>query len=705
VPETAVKQADRHAMMLVGCLMISRIKNTTFMKNQYSLFAISLFFLTIFFCFSLESYAKEIDIYISPTGSDNNSGAKGFPLKTLEKARDIARSVHRKSPGQPVTVYVQGGVYQLEKSVVFSAEDSGNERSPLVIKASGIGKPIFTGSRTLKKWQELADPAKLALLSPDAKGKVYVTDVKEAGIVNFGDPIAAGKRPELFCNGVLQTLARWPDQGFATAGLVKGSTALPPVFKNKRGCKEGIFEYTEHRQNRWANESAPYLGGYWFWDWANEFQKVRKIDTLSKTLDLDEPYHHYGYKDSLRYFGVNLFCEIDQPGEWYLDRTDGRLYWYPPVDVHPDQAEVSLSVFSEPFMVELKNCSYVTLQGLAFEESRGSAILVSGGRSCLIKDCRIERFGRDGVHVAGGSNHGISGCLIRTLGFRGIDMKGGDRKNLIPADSYIESTVVEYFSLFKRTYEPAVHLEGCGMRVSHNRFRYSSSSAMRLEGNDFTIEYNEVSHVVDESDDQGAVDIFYNPSYRGIKILFNRWSDISGGTHSGAAGVRLDDMISGVHIFGNIFERCGSAQFGGVQIHGGKDNLVENNLFYDCLAAVSFHQWGEKRWLKELDTLAIRKKIYEEVDIRSALYLNKYPELKTIRENADGNAIRNNLIVDCRNQFLRNKRDVLVLENNPQIQGNGSRVEAFCTPEILTAYGLKPIPLGEIGPQNNQWIK
>jgi len=143
---------------------------------------------------------------------------------------------------------------------------------------------------------------------------------------------------------------------------------------------------------------------------------------------------------------------------------------------------------------------------------------------------------------------------------------------------------------------------------------------MRLEGNDFTIEYNEISQVVNESDDQGALDMWYNPSYRGVSIRFNRWSDITGGTHSGAAGVRLDDMISGVTIYGNIFERCGARLFGGVQIHGGKDNLVENNLFIQCNAAVTFHVLDEKRWLEQLDSPEMKEQIFREVDIRSPFY-------------------------------------------------------------------------------------
>lgn len=675
------------------------------MKRQSFLLKTIVILLSVFFLLTLEGYSKEIGIYISPNGSDSNSGTKDSPLKSLEKAKKIARTIHSKTPGESVTVYVEDGVYQLENPVVFTSDDSGNEGNSFVIRASGKGTPVFKGSRKLKNWQVLENPEKLKILTTEVKGKIYVTNLKDAGITNYGDPIVPGKRPELFCNDQLQTLARWPNQGFTKAGLVKGTTVLPPTFMKKRGTKEGIFEYTDNRQKLWDGENEVCLGGYWFWDWADEFQKVNKVDTISKTFFLSEPYHNYGYKDSLRYFGTNLFCEIDQPGEWYLDRTDGQLYWYPPVDVNPAKAEVCLSVFNAPFMIEIKNCSYVTLQGLSFEESRGSAVSITGGKKCLIKECRFERFGRDGIHIDGGSDHGISGCLIRTLGFRGIEIKGGDRKTLTAANNFIENTVVEYFSLFKRTYEPAIYLDGCGMRVSNNRLRYSSSSAMRLEGNDFTIEYNEVNHVVNESDDQGAVDIFYNPSYRGINIRFNRWSDISGGTHSGAAGVRLDDMISGVTIYGNIFERCGAVQFGGVQIHGGKDNLVENNLFYECLAAVSFSRWGEKRWLKELDTLAIQKKIYEEVDIRSPLYLRKYPELKTIRENADVNTVKNNLIVDCKNQFLRNKKDIQILVNNQVLQSEGKSAEAFCKPKFLKKIGLRPIPVEKIGPKNNPWIK
>jgi len=663
-----------------------------------------LIFFLMLLLIALSAECKKIERYVSPAGNDNNPGTKTEPFKSLEKAKESVREQLKMSPGSSVLVKIEEGTYSLETPLIFTSEDGAKGNATVIYEASEGQKPVFTGSRKLKEWQQVSNPAKLDLLAPEVREKIYVTDVKAAGITDYGDPTDLGKSPQLFCNDQLQTLARWPNKGLTKAGLAKGKTDLPETYIKNHGTVEGIFEYTNPQQDRWAKESDVRLGGYWYWDWCDEFQKVSKIDPGSRQLYLKEPWHGYGYKDSLRYFGLNLFCEIDQPGEWYLDRTDGLLYWFPPVDVNPSKAEITFSAFRSPYMVEMKNCSNLTLKGLTFREGRGSAILITEGKNCLISDCRIERFGKDGIHIEEGTGHGISGCLLRTFGCGGIKIMGGDRKTLTPASHFVEQTVVENFSLFKRTYEPAVHLTGCGIRISNNRFRYSSSSAMRLEGNDFTIEYNEISDVVNESDDQGGLDMFFNPSYRGTVVRYNHWANISGGTRHGAAGVRLDDMISGVHIYGNLFEKCGALGFGGVQIHGGKDNIVENNLFYHCFAAVSFSSWGEKRWLEQLDSPIIQKKLFEEVDIRSGLYQNKYPELKNIRINVDQNIVKNNLLVDCTNRFLHeNKKQIF--ENNTTVQANGKTPETLCTAKILKNYGMQSIPYREIGPKKNKWIK
>jgi len=59
------------------------------------------------------SELEEFGIYISPNDSDSNPGIKNLPLKSLEKANEIASSVHRETPDELVTVNVEDGIYQL----------------------------------------------------------------------------------------------------------------------------------------------------------------------------------------------------------------------------------------------------------------------------------------------------------------------------------------------------------------------------------------------------------------------------------------------------------------------------------------------------------------------------------------------------------------------------------------------------------------
>lgn len=680
--------------------MLQTVKHTAMTNKTSSLF-FPVYLILLFFFNSCSQY---VSLYVSPAGDDTNVGTKGQPLKSLEGARKAVRVALKEKSGTTVTVYLSGGLYSVTQPVMFDAEDSGSESSPVTYKAMKGETPVFSGSKTIDQWELVNADSLYDRLNASTRGKVFIADLPKNDILDFGDPSDAGKRPVLICNGELQVLARWPNEGFVASGKAVGKTVTPPNYMGTHGTREGVFEYIDSYQDRWAEETDIRLGGYWFWDWSEECHRVEKWDKASRTVHLKEPYHAYGYKDSLNYFGFNLFCELDQPGEWFLDREKGKLYWYPPEGIDPKSANVTLTYFSDPYMIELEDCSHVRFEGLTFMEGRGSAILIRDGESNLLSGCRVLRFGDDGIHIQNGRGHGVTGCYLSSFGHGGMKIKGGDRKTLEPAEHFVEHTVIEHFSLFKRTYQPAIHLEGCGIRVANNRFSHSSSSAMRLEGNDFIIEYNEIAHVVNESDDQGGLDMWNNPSYWGNVIRYNRWSDIRGGTNHGAAGVRLDDMISGVLVYGNLFERCGSLDFGGVQIHGGKDNIIDNNIFFQCPYGVSFTLWDKERWIARLDAPETKRKLYEEVDINSSLYRERYPRLQHLREETDVNSITNNLIIDAHDNFLR-INDTQKVANNVSLKSEGKEPEAFCTREVTEKYGLQPIPVDAMGPKNNPWLK
>jgi hypothetical protein len=247
----------------------------------------------------------------------------------------------------------------------------------------------------------------------------------------------------------------------------------------------------------------------------------------------------------------------------------------------------------------------------------------------------------------------IYGNILRTLGHAGMQVDGGDRRSLTGSGIVIENNDVGHFGRLTRTYTPALLLNGCGTRVAHNHFHHAPSSAMRIEGNDHLIEYNLVDHVVRESDDQGALDMWRDPSYRGVVIRFNRWVDIGTDAPCGQAAIRLDDAISGVLILGNRFERASRGNFGAVQIHGGRDNVVDNNVFIGCRYGVSFSPWEPKRWQAFLASDELRPLLYEQVDIRTPPYSERYPGLATLSAGPSSNTVMRNVFVDCGETFYQ----------------------------------------------------
>jgi hypothetical protein len=112
------------------------------------------------------------------------------------------------------------------------------------------------------------------------------------------------------------------------------------------------------------------------------------------------------------------------------------------------------------------------------------------------------------------------------------------------------------------------------------------------------------------------------------------------------AGVRLDDFISGVEIYGNVFDNCSDGGFGGVQINRGTDNVVENNIFYNCQRAISGGSMSASDWNTQLATDFLKFKL---ANVNAALppYSARYPLLLHLGETPHTN-IWNNVMLKCK---------------------------------------------------------
>jgi hypothetical protein len=639
--------------------------------------------------------------YVAANGSDSADGSKYRPFRTLKRACDAVRNFKESNGGMlpkgGVRILIGGGSYLIQETFTLTSRDSGTKEAPVIYQAKPNQMPIFHGGIRIKAWKPISDDKTRERLEPSVRNRVLVADLKILGVKNWGDATAIRRRPELFVDGQPQTLARWPNEGFVKTGEILGKETFK-VWNTITGCRDGKFRYLGGRPGRWLDETDIRLYGYWFWDWFEEYQKVSSIDADARSFTLSPPYSNYGYRKDQRYYAVNVFRELDASGEWYLDRKAGFIYWLAPEGIEWEKAETVLSVFDQPFIV-LNEVENVILHGLSLQQGRSDGIHILGGADCLVSGCILRQLGGDAIIINGGRHHGIFGCTMNTLGCGGTRINGGDRQALTPGHHFVENCSISDISRIKRTYAPAVHLDGCGNRIAHNLFEKIPSSAMRIEGNEHIIELNVIRNVVHESDDQGGLDMWGNPLYRGVVIRWNRWSDIRGGTHNGAAGIRLDDMISGVTVHGNIFERCGSVVFGAVQIHGGKENFVDGNLFADCYAGISFSRWGRKRWLESIQRFLKQAS--------QSPYSSRYPELDRLKDNVDVNIISRNLFVRCESNFLR--------DGGLQQSVFNISTDRYVGPEMLSKRGelgddsllkqtlIETIPLEEMGPYEHPW--
>src|ERR1035438_1117545 len=229
-----------------------------------------------------------LTLHVAPRGNDTGDGSAKKPFASLERARDEIRA-RRKSgslPGGGVAVLVHGGEYQVSQTFLLSESDSGTEAEPLVFRAVAGEKPIFRGGTRLMGWRKLSDADGYPQLPSESRPKVWIMDLHGQGITNLlplklggfasGNGFRTHPAHELFFNGQAMSLARGPNEGFLHISQV----AVKDGTKGYEceGSKTGKFYCDSDRLRQWVNEPDLLLYGYWFWDWADSYERVATID-------------------------------------------------------------------------------------------------------------------------------------------------------------------------------------------------------------------------------------------------------------------------------------------------------------------------------------------------------------------------------------------------------------------------------------------
>jgi hypothetical protein len=260
-----------------------------------------------------------------------------------------------------------------------------------------------------------------------------------------------------------------------------------------------------------------------------------------------------------------------------------------------------------------------------------------------------------------------------------------------------------------------VEIKGVGIRVAHNLVYDAPYQAIDWHGNFNVIEYNEVHGVCTETDDAGALHSDRDYSTCGNIIRYNYVHNVVGLKKppgiptAGPKMIYLDSNASGDAFIGNIFQD-GDPVSDAIFINGGRDVLVENNIFINTAPPVGISVWADDfpAALAHLKGIAYRQPPWSVAFPQLAKYPADDPKKLAVPE---GNRIINNVFyhtADIRIALPKSmSRDIVTIKDNYQapqdpfvdLAHHDFRLTDSARAKIP---GFESIPFAKIGPQGGE---
>jgi len=621
------------------------------------------------------------EVFVSPDGNNENPGTLLKPFRTIDRAREAVR-VYQKATAattrQPFTVWLRGGTYPLANTFELTRTDAGTANARVTYAAYAHESIRLSGGITVPAaaFHPASDPVIVRRLPPESRRHVLEADLRALGVRDFGKhrqfghghPVVPSSM-ELFWNDSVLQLARYPNSGAIDMGPVIDPGSVPRDGDySERG---GRFRYIDPRHARWAGDSDVWFQGYFNYGFSDDKIHVASIDTLRHEVTFSTP-HMYGLASGQnfnQYVALNVIEELDEPGEWYVDASSGKLFLWPPGDI--TGANVCVSILEQP-LIALDNTSYCTLRDLIIEVGRGLGISIEGGSHNRIEHCVVRNFGTVGImlgqgarqtfpHVTAddyagvpssrevGSFHShmylnsvwdrnagveqvIEGCEVYNTGSGGIILGGGSKKSLTRGNNVVSDCRIHDFNRRNKAGASGVIVDGCGNLVAHNEIYNADLQAILVHGNDHIFEYNHIHDVALNSNDASAWYLGRDPSDQGNIVRWNFFHHVGRPDRKWMMGVYCDDATCDVRIEGNVFYRV--ASYGTVYSNGGHDIVVKNNIFiegygpayqlksmwYDFGISSIPYFFGEQG--------IYTRRLTKAVDIKKPPYSERYPLLK-----------------------------------------------------------------------------
>jgi hypothetical protein len=142
-------------------------------------------------------------------------------------------------------------------------------------------------------------------------------------------------------DGAVCRLARWPNVQLDPA--VPSASDWAKIHDVTAETTLTIANTSQAQLSRWAADVAggekAWTHGMWAWNWADSHRPIVSVDTAKGTVTVgnddvnrDVSPIHTGSKSAQggNMYAYNLKSELDQPGEYFMDRATATLWVIPP---------------------------------------------------------------------------------------------------------------------------------------------------------------------------------------------------------------------------------------------------------------------------------------------------------------------------------------------------------------------------------------
>lgn len=290
--------------------------------------------------------------YVSPQGSDQNSGSLESPWRSLAYARDKVRSLISNSANAPkkdIEIQLSPGIHRLSETLILTPEDSGDDDFSVTWQGSEGNKTQISAGFPLDGWRRCEED--LPDLDPTLQGKVWQIDLP-AGIQVNTLYSPQGVLPRAKGNAIQPKgliLADMPQNSLGPDGPYPQALCDSEggfLFHDRFGFADGAIkpaldlqdaEFLIIPKNQWTMNILP-LGDV---DFSNRVAYLSKPCTYPIGLPHCAPNGSIWLENSL---------SVMEKGTWVYHASRGRLF-YCPISEEPEDG-IEAGILTELIRVE-----------------------------------------------------------------------------------------------------------------------------------------------------------------------------------------------------------------------------------------------------------------------------------------------------------------------------------------------------------------